>query len=40
MISRYEGAERVEGEFAKFLDEGISKWETQQAGRMVGLKLP
>lgn len=37
VLARYEGAERVAGEFAKFLDEGISKWETQQAGRMVGL---
>jgi thiol:disulfide interchange protein DsbD len=38
VLARYEGAERVDGEFAKFLDEGISKWEAKQAGRMVGLK--
>ncbi|MBI5760213.1 MAG: thioredoxin fold domain-containing protein [Planctomycetales bacterium] len=37
VLARYEGAERKEGEFAKFLDEGISKWEAQQAGQMIGL---
>jgi thiol:disulfide interchange protein DsbD len=37
VLSKYEGAERVNGEFAKFLDDGFAKWEAQRNGPMVGL---